>query len=100
MPLSADISAGEIAMLTEGATATDLLLVCALGAEHALTASKNAGVVWPMSQRDLLRAVTQVETSGERWFAYAYRTLAYGNAAGDYDQFFDYIRRSMRHIMR
>ena len=99
MPLAPDISAGELAMLTEGCSAADLAQLCAEAAQHALVSSKSAGVLWPVAQRDLLRAATHIAKSGDAWFEMANDALAYANAKSDYDSLFDHIRRHVRHVM-
>jgi len=94
LPLAADVNPGELAAETEGMSASDLLRVCAAAAEHALCVSRHAGTMWPVSQRDLRRALEGIDPSSRDWFKQAHAQLR--NGTSEVDSVFDYVRRHVR----
>ena len=94
LPLSPDVNPGELANDTEGMSASELLHVCAAAAEHALCISRHAGTMWPVTQRDLRRAIEGVDASSRDWFLHAHRELR--NGSSEVDTVFDYVRRHVR----
>ena len=94
LPLAADVNPGELATETEGMSASDLLRVCAGAAEHALCVSHHAGTMWPVTQRDLRRALDSIDPSSRDWFMQAHAQLR--NGTSEVDSVFDYVRRHVR----
>jgi transitional endoplasmic reticulum ATPase len=94
LPIATDVNAAAIAGVTEGLSATELQMVCARAAEHAMGVSRHVGNVWSITQRDLARAVDDLRPTSGAWFAQAHLSLR--DFGRDVDPLFDYVRRHVR----
>lgn len=88
---SLDLS--KIAKSTDGYTGADLALVCEHAAEAAMETSLDRGVVVPISQRDLTRAVKEVRPSIGPWLETAKNYATYNNDGGEYDELLAFLRQ-------
>jgi hypothetical protein len=96
LPIAPDVNAATLAALTEGVSATELQMICARAAEHAMGVSRHLGTIWSIGQRDLLRAADAVRASSSGWFAQAHLSLR--DFGLDVDPLFDYVRRHVRQL--
>jgi transitional endoplasmic reticulum ATPase len=96
LPISTDVSAADIATVTEGFSATELQMICARAAEHAMSVSRHVGSMWSITQRDLTRAVEGTTPSSVSWFVQAHSSLR--DTSTDLDPLFDYVRRNVRRL--
>ncbi len=96
LPLGPDVSPGELAVETEGLTASELIGICSAAAEHALCVTKHSGVMWSLQHRDLRRALDRTDPRSRDWFIHAHGALR--NAGSEVDPVYDYIRRHIRRM--
>jgi AAA+ superfamily predicted ATPase len=89
---SVDLDA--VAGATEGMSGADLRLVCEDAAERALQAAIRSLSVQPIGDAELREAVKATRPSTTAWLESARNHVRYANAAGEYDELADYLRRT------
>ncbi len=83
-----------VAGATEGMSGADLRLVCEDAAERALKAAIRSSSVQPIGDAELREAVKATRPSTTAWLESARNHVRYANAAGEYDELADYLRRT------
>jgi AAA+ superfamily predicted ATPase len=77
---------------TDGYSGADIAHVCESAAENAMEQSIQSGVVRPIRQSDLKKAVSEVKPSTRPWFETAKNYVLFANDGGAYDDLQEYMR--------
>ena len=85
------IDAGQIAKLTNGYSGADLKAVVDIATEYKLEESLNKGVLQPITQKDISKAVKDHRATTGEWFATARNYALYANETGLYDEILQYL---------
>ncbi len=83
----------KVAKATEDFSGADLAHVVEAAAEHAMLDAAKTGVVRPINQRDLSRALKEVRPSTGAWLQSARNVAMFGNESGEYDDLLAYLRK-------
>jgi SpoVK/Ycf46/Vps4 family AAA+-type ATPase len=83
--------AAQIAKLTQGYSGADLNAVVDIATEIKLEESFSKGILQPIEQKDLLKAVKQHKATTGEWFNTARNYALYANETGLYDEILQYL---------
>lgn len=85
------IDVPQLAKLTAGYSGADLQAVVDIAVEAKLEESLAKGMLQPVTQKDLLRAVKQHKATTGEWFSTARNYALYANETGLYDDILQYL---------
>lgn len=85
------IDAAQIAKLTAGYSGADLKAVIDIATEFKLDESLAKGVLQPITQKDIARAVKEHKATTGEWFTTARNYALYANETGLYDEILQYL---------
>jgi AAA+ superfamily predicted ATPase len=85
-----DLSA--VAEKLEGYSGADIAHLCESAAEMAMEEALEAGVIKPITQAQVLRALKEIQPSTRQWFETARNFAIFANQAGMYDDLVTYMR--------
>lgn len=85
------IDAAQIAKLTAGYSGADLKAVIDIATEFKLDESLAKGVLQPITQKDVARAVKEHKATTGEWFTTARNYALYANETGLYDEILQYL---------
>lgn len=84
---------GVIARRTARYSGADLVHLCAVASERALTEAVRTGRLRPITQSDLVASLDQVKPTTLEWIETARRYVTYANQAGLYDDVKRFLER-------
>ena len=90
-PLSG-VDIGKLVKRTDRYSGADLAHVVETAAERALSDSVRSGEIRPISQRDLMDALSEVRPSTGSWFETARNVAEFANTSGEYDDLLAYLK--------
>lgn len=82
-----------LAKKTDGFSGADLKSVVDIAVEHKLRDAFRTGIPQPLTQKDLLAAISSVRPSTREWFSTARNYAIYSNEGGVYDDVLKYLKR-------
>ncbi|GEE01495.1 cell division control protein 48 CDC48 [Gordonia spumicola] len=82
----------DLARRTDGLTGADLMHVCNLATQYAMSASLASGRVEPVTMREVGSALSQVRSSAGAWFDTARSVLQFANSDGSFDELAKFMR--------
>ncbi len=86
-----NIDAGQIAKLTQGYSGADLKAIIDIATEFKLEESLNKGVLQPITQKDITKAIKEHRATTGEWFATARNYALYANETGLYNEILQYL---------
>lgn len=86
----------RLAAATEGFSGADVGLVCEQATEMAMEESMASGEVRPITQAQLLEAISQIRPSIGEWMETARNYALYSNTTGEYDELNAYFKKRRR----
>lgn len=89
----ANLDLDKVAKATEDYSGADLAHLVESAAEQAMLAAAASGVVRPIGQQDLGRALEEVRPSTYAWLQSARNVAMFGNESGEYDDLLAYLRK-------
>jgi len=90
------IDLGKLVKATEHFSGADLTHLCDTATERALADSMRTGQVRPLTMKDLLGALKEIQPSTGPWFAAARNVALFANHDGSYDDLAAYLKKNRR----
>jgi len=90
------IDLGKLVKATEHFSGADLTHLCDTATERALADSMRTGQVRPLTMKDLLGALKEIQPSTGPWFATARNVALFANHDGSYDDLAAYLKKNRR----
>jgi len=88
-----DLNYDQIANHSDGFSGADLKALVDVAVEKKLREAMRAGVVTPLTTKDLIVAAGTLQSTAKEWFATARNHALYANQGGVYDDILKYLRK-------